>query len=395
MNAGSRRPRLVVGVPASDITIAVAIAAIEILGGTLAASGDPGDQGLDALGYALLLVGAAALVVRRRFPSVTLLVVAATSIAYYPLGYPEGPIAVSAGVALYTSATMGRRWVAPSVAGLWLAFTLVGGYLPAPGRFVGAEDLLTAAAVLVAVLLAGDGARSRRAYAAEAQRRAEQAERMRAHEAERRAGEERLRIARELHDVLSHSISLINVQAGVAAHLLDQDPTRSRTSLEAIKGVSKDALTDLRTTLGVLRDGDSSEHVAPSYGRTRIAELVERTAAAGQPVRLHIEGERNDPAPEAEQAAYRIVQEALTNVTRHAPGAETVVRLVYRERELLVRVDNAEAAEVTTTEGGTGGGGNGIVGMRERARDAGGTLQAEPRAGGGFCVRAALPHDRG
>jgi signal transduction histidine kinase len=229
----------------------------------------------------------------------------------------------------------------------------------------------------VAILALSELARVRREQWAR-----ERAERAQA--ARRRADEERLRIARELHDVLAHSISVINVQAGVGLALLDSDPDQARTALTTIKAASKEALGEIRQVLGTLRSpGEAPRDPAP--GLDRLPELVAQAADAG--LTVDIEGEPPPLPPGTDLAAFRIVQEALTNVVRHSGARHARVRLAHGGGELRLRIDDDGPA----TGADAGGGGNGLVGMRERAAALGGTIEAGPRADGGFGVLAVLP----
>jgi signal transduction histidine kinase len=225
----------------------------------------------------------------------------------------------------------------------------------------------------------------------EVEQRAEEAERTKDEAARRRAMEERLRIARELHDSLTHSISVIQVQAGVAVHLARKRGEDVPPALLAIQEAGADAGRELRATLGVLRseeDGDGS-------GLSQLDSLVARARAAGLPVTVTVTGAQRPLPAEADQAAYRIVQEALTNVSRHAGAASASVYLHYRPGTLSIQVDDDGKGLVTSTRAGNGarpsGPGLGLVGMRERVSALGGRLQAGPRDAGGFRVRAELP----
>jgi len=216
----------------------------------------------------------------------------------------------------------------------------------------------------------------------EVERRAEEAVRTRDEAARRRAMEERLRIARELHDSLTHSISVIQVQAGVAVHLARKRGEDVPPALMGIEEAGADAVRELRATLGVLRseDGDGS-------GLSQLDGLVARARAAGLPVTVTVTGQQRPLPPEADQAAYRIVQEALTNVTRHAGHACASVHLHYTPEALSIQVDDDGQGTGTRPSGP----GLGLVGMRERVSALGGRLQAGPQATGGFRVRAELP----
>jgi signal transduction histidine kinase len=219
--------------------------------------------------------------------------------------------------------------------------------------------------------------------------RAIQAARTREEAAERRASEERLQIAREVHDLVAHNMSLINVQAGTALHLMDREPDRARMALEAIKAASKDALVELRSVLGVLRRAGEDAPRSPTPGIERLDDLVMAAAGSGLAVDVQIQGDRRALPPTADLAAYRIVQEALTNIARHAGAKAATVRLEYGAADVVVQVDDDGRGSGSGASDHPGG--NGITGMRERAAVLGGTLQAGPRPGGGFRVRAWLP----
>jgi signal transduction histidine kinase len=223
----------------------------------------------------------------------------------------------------------------------------------------------------------------------EVERRAEEAERTRDEAAQRRAMEERLRIARELHDSLTHSISVICVQSGVAAHLARKRGEEISPALLAIQEAGADAARELRTTLSVLR----SEEDADTSGLSQLVGLVARAEGAGLPVAVTVSGGERPLPPEVDQAAYRIVQEALTNIGRHAGQARASVRLHYTPEALSVQVDD----DGTGASPGTGAGirptgtGLGLIGMRERVTALGGEFRAGPREGGGFRVHAEFP----
>ena len=221
----------------------------------------------------------------------------------------------------------------------------------------------------------------------EVEQRAEDAERTRDEAAQRRAMQERLRIARELHDSLTHSISVIQIQAGVAVHLARKRGEEVPPSLLAIQEAGADAARELRTTLGVLRseeDGDGS-------GLGQLESMVARARAAGLPVTVTVTGAERALPPEVDQAAYRIVQEALTNVSRHAGRACASVYLHYTPAALSIQVDDDGTGSGTGPAGRPAGYGVGLIGMRERVTALGGRLHAGPRDSGGFQVRAELP----
>ena len=378
---------------AVDVSVALGFGAVQILG-TLASMLGYGRlalwRPLDGWAYLLLAAGAAALLFRRRWPLGVLAVTQATSLAYAALHYPEGPSAVVIYPALYTVAvTMPRRqaWIAGGIAALLAAASELLFY--GDTMFDG-EPLYSAVATL-AVLWLGESVRARRAYVAELRDRAERAERTREEEARRRVDEERLRIARELHDVVSHTIGVISVQAGVAAHLLERRPDKAAESLAAIRQASDEALGELHAMLGVLRERDGDEGgapLAPAPGLAELDTLVAQAAGAGLEVRVSRQGEPGRLPPAVDLAAYRVVQESLTNVVRHAGASRAEVTVTSHDGRIDVEV-------VDDGRGGSGNGsvgaGQGIPGMRERARALGGTLEAGPRPGGGFQVRASLP----
>jgi signal transduction histidine kinase len=221
-----------------------------------------------------------------------------------------------------------------------------------------------------------------RAYVREVESRAEEAERTRDEVARRRAVEERLRIARELHDSLTHSISVIKVQAGVAAHLARKNGEEPSEALLAIEEAAGEAVRELRSTLEVLRRDEDLN----ASGLDRVPALVERARSSGLPTTLTVRGEARTLPTEVDQAAYRVVQEALTNATRHAVDATASVEIVYGPGSLTVRVDDDGRGSRPSAVPGYG-----LIGMRERVTAIGGRLRAEPGDGGGFSVHAELP----
>jgi signal transduction histidine kinase len=368
----------------SDLAVVglVGVAQVALTVGA-ARGGQPDRQPLDLLAFLLLVAGPVALYWRRRSPAVVLAAVTTSNVLYFGLGYPYGPAWLSLIVAFWTAVTGGARLVAwvTALVGLAAYFALA----ELLGRAEPATALSVAAHLgwLVVVLAAAEVAMAGR------QRRLA-AERTRAEEARRRAGEERMRIARELHDVLAHNISLINVQAGVALHLMDEQPGQSRTALAAIKQASNDALGELRSVLDVLRQGDETEPRSPASGLAALDRLVAGAGATGLEVRTQVEGAPRPLPAGTDLAAYRIVQESLTNVTRHAGPAHATILVRYGSKDLTVQVDDDVRGPATTAATA----GNGIRGMRERVAALGGELTAGPRPGGGFRVQARLPLDR-
>ncbi len=361
---------------------ALGIGLFQVVGSFGAAGNQPERKAIDGLALVLVLAGPAALAVRDRWPLGAAAVALAAADVYIGLGYPYGPIFVSAVVGLFTAIQAGYRRPTWILAGLGFAGHLVASLVDPRARPHEPEwvHLALVAGWLVVVLAVAELVRTRRERAAELARAAEEEER-------RRAGEQRLRMAQELHDVLAHNISLINVQAGVALHLIDEQPEQARSALANIKEASRDALHELRTALDLLRHGPESE--APRSPAPRLADLdalVAGVRAGGLDVWVQRQG-APAPLPSAvELAAYRIVQEALTNVTRHARARAVTVTLRYGDGVTVEVVDDGV--------GGPPGPGNGIAGMRERAAALGGTVEAGALPGGGFRVLARLPGDR-
>ncbi|MEU4096328.1 sensor histidine kinase [Streptomyces sp. NPDC026673] len=324
--------------------------------------------------WPLITAVCGALLFRRRYPvAVGWFTVSATG-AYYLLSDIDGPLVVVPIVALYAIAAQGRMRAAIAMAAAMVA-GMSADTLAGSGDVNGtAVFMLTG--WLVAVVALGSVRHGRVAYAEE--------------QARLRATEERLRIAREVHDVVGHTISLINVQAGAALHRLKKDPAQAEAALGAIKSSSRETLRELRATLGVLRQVDEEAPTAPAPGLARANELVASAKLAGLPVRIDRTGpERPLPAP-VDLAAYRIVQESLTNAARHSGAGRVTVRLAYTDGELALAVED-DGRGPAARPAGTGGG-SGIAGMTERARALGGELTAGPRPGGGFAVRARLPY---
>jgi signal transduction histidine kinase len=360
-----------------------ALAALVVLG--VSSVRDSSDGRSPWPGGALLILAAtSALALRRRFPVTVLVVVTAAVLLYYPLGYPGGAIALVFPVALFTVAVERRLWVALTAAGT-VEGAAVGAGLVRGRRVMDDNALAWLALGLLVTVWLGYYVRGRRARTEEAERRAAEAEATREREAARRAVEERLRIARELHDVLAHQISLINVQAGAALHRREE-PGQAYAALEAIKQASRETLRELRTALGVLRQVDEDVPVAPAPSLERVGELLDQAVAAGLAVRLDGRDAAAGLPVEIDLAGYRIVQEAVTNAVRHARARTVTVRIERSDDALVVQVDDDGCGP----SGGTGGG-HGLRGMRERAVSMGGEVSAGPGPDGGFRVRARLP----
>ena len=365
-----------------DALIVLAALAVQVGLTHAAAHHQPDRTPLDAWAYLLLAAGPVALYWRRHRPLAVLAFVFAVTLTYWLLGYPHGPSFAALIVAFITVALRGYRRVAWGTLALGYASFL------GLGALAGVDDLRLGDTVGLAawLLVLGAGAelvRSRQLRFAEARRTRRQ-------ESLRRVGEERLRIARELHDVLAHNVSLINVQAGVALHLLqkgDRDPAEVEPALAAIKGASAETLREMRAVLGTLRQADEAAPRSPEPGLADLEALVGRMRDAGVEVALTFSGERRDLPGSVDLAAYRIVQEALTNVARHAPGRPARVEIAFDPEGLTITVRNPTAAGAPREPEA----GNGIVGMRERATGLGGTLTAGRGGDGQFTVRARIP----
>ncbi|MFI1368070.1 sensor histidine kinase [Streptomyces griseochromogenes] len=355
-----------------------------VLGGSnFAAHAQPHREQLDGYARVLLLVASVLLLWRHRHPVAVAFGTAAATLVYLSAGYPYGPVFLAVAVGCLGAVVTGHRRAAWSALGLlWAGHALVAlwlyRWLPPRGdraATVG-QEIVVATWMLVIVALC-EVVRVRREQWAR-----ERADRAQA--ARRRADEERLRIARELHDVLAHSISVINVQAGMGLALLDSDPEQARAALTTIKAASKEALGEVRQVLDTLRAPGAAPR-APAPGLDRLPELVEQAAAAG--LTVDVQGEPPQLPPGADLAAFRIVQEALTNVVRHSGSRHARVRFDHDGTALRLWIDDDGPA----TGADAGGSGNGLAGMRERAAALGGTIEAGPRPGGGFRVLAVLP----
>jgi signal transduction histidine kinase len=332
---------------------------------------------LGPLDWVLLVVGPVALVARHRHPVLVLWVTFAAMLSPDVSGFAH----VSFVVAFFVAATAGERyvaWVALALAFVWRIWLapVAYGYAVPP-----ANDALLLAGWLLALAIAAEATRIRaeRTAATKASRQIDQ---------RRQQSEERLRVARDLHDVIGHNISLINVQASMGLDLMDSQPEQARAALSAIKSASKEALEELRTMLTTLRHDDDAPR-SPAPGLDRLPELIELTRAAGRTVEVEVVG-KTPPLPAAVQlAAYRIIQESLTNVARHAGPARVTVRVTYDDADVHVQID--DDGKAPSGRGSAIGTGSGISGMRERATALGGNLSAGFRHGGGFRVSARLP----
>jgi signal transduction histidine kinase len=399
---GWRRPAWVRRLPAPVVDGLLAIGA-----GWLAVSSALGDARrgaqLPRLGVVLLLALVPALWLRRRWPGTVLLAVAGIQAGLFALRVQPSANFLVEMAAPYSLALYGSRRaqrasaVAAGVALLVLALPIG---LPSAQRGQAVALLV----VGVVAWLVGNTIRERRGRFVDLEDRAARLERERELEARRAVAEERLRIARELHDVVAHNLSVVVVQAQAAQRVLDRDTGQARAVIASIEGTGREALDEMRQLLGVLRggapdgpsDGEGGE-LWPQPGLARLGELVEQVRAAGLPVTVRVDGTQRPLGAAADLSAFRIVQEALTNTLKHAGPARAEVLLSYGEHdlELTVSDDGRGAAAALSRDqdrgAGLAGSGHGLVGMRERVALFGGELSAGPRPGGGYQIRARLP----
>ncbi|MGD9484654.1 sensor histidine kinase [Streptomyces sp. TRM70308] len=338
---------------------------------------------------------------RRRWPEWMLVAAGAAGVAQLAVGVFAVVPDFAMLVIVFTAASGRVRWASRSaLVGAFVAPTLATLFL-----FPGGEESSTFSDVVGTVFLTvcfllawvlGDSLRTRRAYYVQLEERAARLEREREAQAKVAVAAERARIARELHDVVAHNVSVMVVQADGAAYVLDTAPEQTRQALETISGTGRQALAEMRRLLGVLRsseDGDGGEYV-PQPGVEQLAELVEQVRGTGLTVDFHVEGTPRPLPSGVELTAYRIVQEALTNTRKHGgPEAGARVLLTYGsdELDLLAEDDGRGAQAELYEEGGADGLGHGLIGMRERVGMVGGRLEAGPRPGGGFRISARLP----
>jgi len=355
--------------------VAVGVASVLLI---IALAGDQPTTDLDVLGYVLVVTSGLALAASRRAPIAVLVVTGLCAVGYNAIGF-EVP-AVAYLFAVYAAVRSGHR-IVTLAASLVLLAALPLAIMAAPGEGAAREAFVQARGVLelawlIAAAAAGEALR-------QAERRADEAERTREETARLRAIQERLHIARELHDSLTHQISIIKVQAEVAVHLARKRGEQVSESLLAIQEAGREATRELRATLETLRDVTKS----PSHGLDHLPELLAGANGIGLATTLTIEGVRQDVPDAVDRTAYRIVQESLTNTARHAAAATASIRIDYLPDSLAIRVDD----DGTATPASAPVPGVGLLGMQERVTALGGRLRAEPRTEGGFTVQAVLP----
>jgi signal transduction histidine kinase len=360
-----------------------AVVAVAVFGGVAAW----GRGGLDPLGWSFAAASSAALCLRSRFPIGVACFTLLLCLLYYPISAADGPIWPALLIALYSVAAEAQLLIAiilVTVALIAFAYD---------GRGTGTPQLASAAPFLlagwlVAAVAIGGVVRNRQAFLREAGQHAVDIRRRRAEELRLRAAEERLRIARELHDVLGHNISLVNVQASAALHRLEAHPEGAAPALVIIKDASKEALSELRGTLGVLRQVDEDTPTAPTSGPGQLSELVARANTPTRTVALDASDLVSRRLPPATSlAVLRIVQESLTNVARHSGATEVAVRISVADGAVRLRIDDNGTSATEPAPGS----GSGLQGMSERARVCGGTFTATHKPDGGFRVEATLP----
>jgi signal transduction histidine kinase len=360
------------------------LAVIQVVGTFGASHRQPHATDIDAFAIALVVAGPLSLLLIRTWPQGVLAFATTATFVYVARGYPYGPVFTAFFIAAVVNIILGNRlaaWCAVASA-LFLSGLARVALTDQSVTWGWAFGVLAWALVIVGI---GELIRVRRANVAEARR-------ARAEMARRQAGEERLRIARELHDVVAHHMSLINVQAGVALHLVERRPEQVETALATIKDASKEALTELRSLIGVLRADDEAAPRVPVATLRSLDDLVSRTAHAGVDVRVTVTGDTGAMPAAVEAAAYRIIQEAITNVVRHSGAAAARVSVDVGD----------EAVEISIEDDGTGirgdpmnGDGTGVRGMKERAHALAGTVGVSAAATGrGTLVRARLPLGR-
>jgi signal transduction histidine kinase len=384
------------GAPAPLLDAALAAAWALAISIAITADQESGSKDPDVLAYALGLAIAFLVLVRRRSPLPVFLLSVVLVMAYHGLDYPAIGLAVPLAPALFEAAYAGHvRAVVVVIGGLelWAVVWRSVGEDESLVSAVGTQTLFEALLAAVLILLA-ETLRSRRAWMAEVQQRLRRAEADREREAERRVEQERLRIAREMHDVLAHTVALIGVQAGVAAEALSDSPEAARDALRTIREKTREAMVEIRATVGVLRERRDAPPRSPAPGLAQLEELVEATAGTEVQVDVSVSGPARALPAVVDMTAYRIVQESLTNVLRHAGASLATVSISYEPEAVVVQVDDDGSGLANGAAPAADG--YGLAGMQERVAAIGGRFDASPlpRPGSGFRVRAWLPTER-
>lgn len=334
---------------------------------------------LGVIGYGLMVLAASSITLSPRWPVGGVGVALVATLTSHILRYEGSPIDLALMVALFKAAAPQHPW-RTTLLGITTVFGYVAVQLITTGG-VSLTAFVVGTLAVAAVLGLGDAVASQRAFTR--QKRDE--------ETQRRITDERLRIARELHDVVSHSISTINVQAGVAAHVIDEQPEQAKSALLTIKETSRDTLRELRGILNVLRQFDDVESRQPAPGMAQLDVLVDTATRAGVPTTASVVGTARRLPPAVDLAAYRIIQESLTNVVRHAGSASAWLTVAYEPDRVVIEVSDDGRDAPIHADGNGWQEGHGIAGMRERAAAVHGELVAGPQPGRGFQVRATLP----
>ncbi len=374
----------------ADATLAAVLFTLSLILG-LTTQIDPGQRAIGGLGWSLIVAVNLALVLRRRSPVLALWLTTSTTLLYWILDYPDVAVGPSLMVMVYSVAAHVdrprslRHGMAASGSALFVA--LLGVLVPQeelPWFSVPINALLFATAWIL-----GDNLRNRRAYLRELEQNADRMAQNRDLETRRALSEERTRIARELHDVVAHSMSVIVVQAGAARRLLDSRPDRAAEALRAIESTGRESLNEMRRILGVLRSDTDEAELTPAPSLADLGRLARQYEEAGLPVDISYQGARRSLPASIELSAYRIVQESLTNTLKHAGPAHAGVQLTFEPESFCVEiVDDGRGA---ASQPAPTGAGQGLLGMRERVEAFGGSLVTGPRAGGGFGVMARFP----
>ena len=349
---------------------------------------EPGEREIRGLGWSLVVAMNLPIALRRRRPVWALWAAVALTIPFWVLDYPDAPganlliVLYSLGAHVDRPRTVRHFWAVSTVLTSVLLAGVISDNENLPWLSVPANIL-----IMATVWILGDNLRTRRAYLVELEEKAALTETQRLAEARRAVTEERTRIARELHDVVAHSMSVMVVQAGAARRVIDQDPAQAAVALAAIEETGRESLMEMRRVLGVLRGDDDQADLAPAPGLDDFDRLLQNCEEAGLPVDLVVVGQVRRLSAGLELSAYRVVQESLTNSLKHAGPARATIRLDYRADVLEVEVsDDGRGAAVAATAGGQG-----LIGMRERVESFGGELRAGPRTGGGYEVAATFP----
>ena len=375
--------------PFLDALLAVSLGIVSIFVATRVAQAE--GTTVQAGVIALLVVQTVALTVRRRWPMAVYSVVGIGTIVYAWLGYPQAVGGFGVLIAIYTVAAhvpLREAIVAAGIYVVGMALSVIGFSRDSGSSFdVVFGDFLVNLLALILAWTVGVTIRTRRAYVAALEARAELLEREREDNARLAVALERGRIAREMHDVVAHNVSVVVVQAAAAERMVETDPERARQAMRDVAATGRQALAEMRRLLGVLRDGDASDDLGPQPGVAELRALADTVEDAGMQVELSVQGEERPLPASAALSVYRIVQEALTNSLRHAGPARARVILRYLPDALEVQVSDNGVGVVPPAEHG----GHGLIGMRERVALFGGELTAGPRPEGGYAVVARIP----